>query len=526
MNLSALSALPTFRFASLKPAATRPIFGALAPAPSDVFFAKTISFGHINKPIDYPNPNNPGLQWQSKDLTHTLYKGESSVGKVTFESEAAAKNVEVTPVLSKGGVALRIKPKGQDFSLTVTPGGKVDAFGLHAELVGEAPSIPTVKEADAALKLLTDKAAFLRPKPSNAKPEEHKVIILASGGGTRLKELTGDMPKPLFPLANGKSMLRNLIEQLISDGFRPENIAITIPPAQQSAFASDLEGTGVNRFFVQPKANGTADAINQFATDKQQKQWLDLKNGKAVVVLGADHIDNLNMAQLLEAHVTNGADFTVGTYKLPKSEIMGTYGLVKTKGGQVQSGPIETFVEKPQTGSKAEALVDENGDAAGVFKQVLNANLFQKIETYCNYIIKTNEAILSFNTIINGVNKLITTINKPLAKFNASIPLFKEIPPIEMDLNNGVTDPFIAKGGKGWNELYDPEEGYAWTDAGKVSELAAKNYTYLLGGKISPQTTEDAHKHMDANGVFYQNTQWREQLENKVSGPVWVLNNN
>ncbi|MDA3778737.1 MAG: phosphocholine cytidylyltransferase family protein [Bacteroidales bacterium] len=42
-------------------------------------------------------------------------------------------------------------------------------------------------------------------------------IILAAGRGTRLKEMTNDIPKPMIKI-NDKSIIRNLIEQLIDEG--------------------------------------------------------------------------------------------------------------------------------------------------------------------------------------------------------------------------------------------------------------------------------------------------------------------
>ncbi len=45
-----------------------------------------------------------------------------------------------------------------------------------------------------------------------------QVIILAGGKGTRLKEVTGDIPKPMVPIL-GKPLLQHLIEQCAKYGF-------------------------------------------------------------------------------------------------------------------------------------------------------------------------------------------------------------------------------------------------------------------------------------------------------------------
>lgn len=48
---------------------------------------------------------------------------------------------------------------------------------------------------------------------------EKTAIILAAGRGSRLRELTDDQPKPMVPV-NGKSIISNLVENLIASGFQ------------------------------------------------------------------------------------------------------------------------------------------------------------------------------------------------------------------------------------------------------------------------------------------------------------------
>ena len=44
------------------------------------------------------------------------------------------------------------------------------------------------------------------------------VIILAGGFGTRLKSITGDIPKPLADI-NGTPFLKYIIQNLVNSGF-------------------------------------------------------------------------------------------------------------------------------------------------------------------------------------------------------------------------------------------------------------------------------------------------------------------
>ncbi|MFN8614857.1 MAG: sugar phosphate nucleotidyltransferase [Vampirovibrionales bacterium] len=460
------------------------------PQKNDAFIRQTVRFSGMASIQDLAHPTNSPFELEHLEQSDRHYyrildiknpSQPTQIASVAFQKTALHQYI-VTPMVSKGGFALRITSRlHPNKQFIVTPGGslRLGDDDFSATVGGSAASASRDTMAE-NLRSLKNTVAFTRPAPTGVNPAQHKVLILASGGGTRLKELTGEIPKPLFPLANGKSMVLNLVEQLLGDGFAPENIAITIPPNQHAAFAADLKDTDVTRFFVQPQANGTADAINQFATHPDHQDWLN--NGKAVVVLGADHIDNLNMAHLLAAHQNNQAQFTTGTYKMPKKDIMGTYGLVKTQGGQVQSGLIERFVEKPQVGSAEEAWVDPNGDAAGTFKMVMDPALLKRIAAYC-----------------------------------AATPEGKE-----KDLSSGVIEPFIAEGGKGYNFVFDPADGYAWTDAGKVSELVDKNYNLILKGRVSAAMAKAADEHLSHGGVYFHNPQWKEKY-GSASGPVFVI---
>ena len=49
--------------------------------------------------------------------------------------------------------------------------------------------------------------------------EIRKAMILAAGKGTRMKELTADMPKPMLPV-KGKPVLERIVENLRAAGVR------------------------------------------------------------------------------------------------------------------------------------------------------------------------------------------------------------------------------------------------------------------------------------------------------------------
>ena len=104
-----------------------------------------------------------------------------------------------------------------------------------------------------------------------------KAIIPAAGLGTRVRELTGDLPKELLTVA-AKPLIVHAIEGLAASGVR--QIAVVISPAKENIrqfllgnppeFLAPLLDAHLRvlfkactfSFFVQPKPTGLADAVS------------------------------------------------------------------------------------------------------------------------------------------------------------------------------------------------------------------------------------------------------------------------
>jgi glucose-1-phosphate adenylyltransferase len=175
-------------------------------------------------------------------------------------------------------------------------------------------------------------------------------FVLAGGRGTRLQELCDKRAKPAvyfggksriidFSLSNalnsgirriavatqynGHSLIRHL--QRGWNFFRPErNESFDILPASQRGANSDWYA-------------GTADAIYQNIDIVQSY------GPKYIVVLAGDHIYKMDYEALLQQHVEQGADVTVGCLEVSVAEAP-SFGIMQVD----TADRIISFVEKPQ----------------------------------------------------------------------------------------------------------------------------------------------------------------------------------
>ncbi len=173
--------------------------------------------------------------------------------------------------------------------------------------------------------------------------------VLAGGRGSRLKELTDRRAKPAvyfggkariidFALSNAlnsgirrigvatqykaHSLIRHL--QLGWNFFRPErNESFDILPASQRVSETQWY-------------EGTADAVFQNA------DIIESYAPEYMVILAGDHIYKMDYEQMLQQHVTSGADVTIGCLEVPRMEATG-FGVMHVDA----TDRIIDFVEKP-----------------------------------------------------------------------------------------------------------------------------------------------------------------------------------
>ncbi len=180
--------------------------------------------------------------------------------------------------------------------------------------------------------------------------ENTLAVILAGGRGTRLEPLTRDRAKPAVPFGGLYRIIDFVLSNALNSGLR-RMLVLTQYKAQSLARHIDL---GWRHFFsrelgefidvVPPQQRiadqwylGTADAVYQniYAIEHERPEY--------VVILAGDHIYKMNYRSMVEYHIQNQADVTVGALRVPLHEAT-QFGVMQVD----ETNRIKSFREKPK----------------------------------------------------------------------------------------------------------------------------------------------------------------------------------
>ncbi|MBK9170098.1 MAG: nucleotidyltransferase family protein [Bryobacterales bacterium] len=126
-------------------------------------------------------------------------------------------------------------------------------------------------------------------------------IVLCGGGGTRLRSVTGDIPKPMALVA-GRPFLEFILRQLQGAGFQRAVLAtgyrheVIQGHFRERAFGLDL------CYSIEQTPLGTGGAV---------RQALGLVQSESVLVLNGDSYTNAGLRELAADHAGTGADVTM-----------------------------------------------------------------------------------------------------------------------------------------------------------------------------------------------------------------------
>ena len=102
-----------------------------------------------------------------------------------------------------------------------------------------------------------------------------QVVILAGGNGTRLKDISGDLPKPMVAIL-AKPLLQHLIEQCVKHGFTDIKLLVSYKRGViQDYFGNGSEFGASIKYIVEDVPKGTAGALID-ALPKLNQQFLVL----------------------------------------------------------------------------------------------------------------------------------------------------------------------------------------------------------------------------------------------------------
>ncbi len=143
---------------------------------------------------------------------------------------------------------------------------------------------------------------------------ETRAVILAGGKGTRLRPLTAVFPKPLVPLGN-KPIIEILLRQLQAVGLTRINICTGYLAELIMAVCGDGSKYGLEITYTSEESPlGTAAPLAEIQ---------DLTD--PFIVMNGDLLTTLNFGKMIDFHVAEQADITVGVFQ---REIKIDFGVV------------------------------------------------------------------------------------------------------------------------------------------------------------------------------------------------------
>lgn len=128
-------------------------------------------------------------------------------------------------------------------------------------------------------------------------------VILAGGRGTRLREVTGDLPKPMVPVA-GRPIIERLVLHLIGSGITDIFLAVGYGAEVIEHHFADGANFGCRiRYLREDEPRGTAGPLRGLLDEGLPSDPL--------LVLNGDLVTSFSVSGLLLAHEESGARLTV-----------------------------------------------------------------------------------------------------------------------------------------------------------------------------------------------------------------------
>ncbi len=193
-------------------------------------------------------------------------------------------------------------------------------------------------------------------------------IVLAGGKGTRLFPLTRERAKPAVPFGGKYRIIDFVLSNFVNSGihsiyvltqFRSQSLLQHLSEGWQ--FGGLLKSHFIINVPAQMRSEneswyqGTADAIFQNINLIEQSDM------HVVAIFGGDHIYRMNIASMIDFHITRHADVTVAAIPVPR-EYASEFGVIEAN----EEGRIMAFHEK-----KADAPTMP-GDSSRVYASMGN----------------------------------------------------------------------------------------------------------------------------------------------------------
>jgi mannose-1-phosphate guanylyltransferase/phosphomannomutase len=160
-----------------------------------------------------------------------------------------------------------------------------------------------------------------------------QAVIMAGGEGSRLRPLTGNLPKPMLPVAN-RPLMEHILLLLKQHGVTDVVATVQFLSSVIRNYFGDGSDLGLSlSYSTEEVPLGTAGSVSNAQ---------DLLEGTFLVVSG-DALTDLDLTAVIDFHRSRGAAATL-VLKRMKDPL--EFGIVMTD----ESGRIERFLEKPTWG--------------------------------------------------------------------------------------------------------------------------------------------------------------------------------
>ena len=209
----------------------------------------------------------------------------------------------------------------------------------------------------------------MRPVANEPLSRHALAFVLAGGRGSRLLELTDKRAKPAVYFGGKSRIVDFALSNALNSGIR--RIAV----ATQYKAHSLIRHLQMGWNFFRPERNesfdilpasqrvsetnwylGTADAVYQ------NIDIIENYGSRFIVLLAGDHVYKMDYELMLQQHVDQGADVTVGCLEMPRSE-SSAFGII----GVDEQDNIQSFLEKPADPPAMPGKPDKSLASMGIY---------------------------------------------------------------------------------------------------------------------------------------------------------------
>lgn len=165
-------------------------------------------------------------------------------------------------------------------------------------------------------------------------PIRSTAVIMAGGRGTRLRAVTGDLPKSMVEVA-GRPILERLVLHLVGSGVRDVVMAVGYRAEVIETFFADGARYGCRiRYLREDRPLGTAGPLRGLLPLDD----VGVDEGLPLLVMNGDLVTSFSVPGLLAAHRDASARLTVGVTEYAHEV---PYGVLETSQGTRVTGVLE-----------------------------------------------------------------------------------------------------------------------------------------------------------------------------------------